>query len=216
MTIGSRRSRTTFPAIRCSCSTTPRASSASSTTWTRRSTTTSRRRALERGELALEPEHHFARPEQLLSGRRLLRSHSLFVGEEAPLELRFGDTQGLRQAILQHHGEEGALTPLVDQLTEWRDRGLASVIACHTTGQAERLKRLLLDRRLHVKLHPEPFADLLATTSTASGGPQLFDPAIHAHLFSGEVSRGFISAANALALLSDEAIFGEACQGQSP
>ncbi len=159
--------------------------------------------AVERRELALEPEHHFAKPELLLSGRRQVRSHALFVGEEAPLQLRFGDTQGLRQAILEHHGEEGALTPLVDQLTEWRDRGLASVVACHTSGQAERLKRLLLDRRLNVKLHAEPFAD---------AHPALFDPAIHAHLFTGEVSRGFVSAANSLALLSDEAIFGQRSQ----
>ncbi len=120
--------------------------------------------AVARGELALEPEHHFASPEQMLSGRRTVRSHALFVGEEAPLQLRFGDTQGLRQAILEHHGEEGALTPLVNQLTEWRDRGLGTAIACHTTGQAERLKRLLLDRNLHVRLHPEPFAAVAGLT----------------------------------------------------
>jgi transcription-repair coupling factor (superfamily II helicase) len=183
--------------------------------------------AVARGELALEPQHHFANPEQLLSGRRQLRSHALFVSappaqgpaatredfrEGPPLQLRFGDTQGLRQAILQHHGEEGALTPLVDQLTEWRDRGLASVIACHGTGQAERLKRLLLDRRLNVRLHGEPFADLLATASSRTGIPPLFDPGVHAHLFTGEVSRGFVSAATSLALLSDEAIFGQRSQ----
>ena len=166
--------------------------------------------AVARGELALEPEHHFAAPEQLLSGRRLVQSHSLFVGEGDPLQLRFGDTQGLRQAILAHHGEEGALTPLVNQLAEWRDRGLGTAIACHTTGQGERLKRLLLDRNLNVRLHPEAFADFSATPG--GGLALLFDPAIQAHLFTGEVSRGFVSAANSLALLSDEAIFGQRSQ----
>src|SRR5581483_3933523 len=141
-----------------------------------------------------------------------LRSHALFVGEQPPLQLRFGDTHGLRQAILQHHGEEGALTPLVGQLSEWRDRGLGTAIACHTTGQAERLKRLLLDRHLNVRLHPEPFADLLAKIADPSGAPQLFEPATHAHLFTGEISRGFVSAANGLALVSDEEIFGQRSQ----
>ena len=134
-----------------------RASGASFTISRRLCTTTTRAR-WHAGELALEPEHHFARPEQLAVGPATCSRIHSSSARANPCSFRFGDTQGLRQAILAHHGEEGALTPLITRLTDWRDRGLATVIACHTTGQAERLKRLLLDRNLNVRLHPEPFA----------------------------------------------------------
>ena len=159
--------------------------------------------ALGRNELALPPEDHFAQLEPFLEGRRTLRLNKLYVGEAAPITLGFGDTQGLRAAILEHHGEEGALTPLVTKLSEWRDRTLASVVACHSSGQAEKLKRLLLDRRLGVRLHVEPFA-----TATADKAPPLFDPAVHAHLFVGEVSRGLVASQDGLVIVSDEEIFG--------
>lgn len=160
--------------------------------------------AVARAELALPPALHFARPSELLAGQRTLRAHSLFIGDGPLLAMQFGDTQGLRQAILAHHGEEGALSPLIERLTDWRDQGVSTVIACHANGQAERLKRLLLDRRLHVKLYPGPFADV-------SGS--LFDPAIHAHLFTGAVSRGTVASvmkpgSHPIAIVADEEIFG--------
>jgi transcription-repair coupling factor (superfamily II helicase) len=152
-----------------------------------------------RGELALAPETHYVRLEALAPPARTVRNHHLYVGEGMPLRFSWGNTHAMREAILSHHGEQGALTPLVDRLADLRDRGIAAVIACHTSGQAERLKRLLLDRRLMVKLHGEPFAD---------APEHLFDPAIHAHLFVGEVSSGFQSDSHVLALISDEEVFG--------
>ena len=152
-----------------------------------------------RGELALPPEQHYADPLALLEGKRLLRSRPLATGAEATVQLPYGDTAGLRQAILEHHGEEGALTPLVSRLASWRDASIAAAVACHTSGQAERLKRLLLDRRVMVKLHAEAFAE---------AKEPLYDPAVHAHLFVGEVSHGFVDARGGLAVVADEEIFG--------
>jgi transcription-repair coupling factor (superfamily II helicase) len=160
-----------------------------------------------RGELALPPEQHFAQLPALIEGRRQVRAHKLFLGvarheaadETGPLRMSFGETATLRQAILQHHGETGALAPLSQRLQDWRDTGTASVLACHTSGQAEQLKRLLLDRNLMVKLHSEPFREAPAP---------LYDPAVHAHLFVGEVSQGFVDGAARLALVADEEIFG--------
>jgi transcription-repair coupling factor (superfamily II helicase) len=155
--------------------------------------------AQKRSEIALPPDAHYARPDTALQAERVLRSHHLYVGEEQPLRLPWSSTGALRAAILSHHGEEGALTPLQERLEDLRDRGIAAVIACHTSGQAERLKRLLLDRRLMVKLHAEPFGD---------APDRLFDPAVHAHLFAGEVSGGFQSDSELLAVISDEEVFG--------
>ncbi len=157
------------------------------------------REAQTRGELALPPDSHYVSADTLAEGARAVASHHLYLGAARPLHFSSGDTRSLREAIVSHHGEEGALTPLVDRLNSLRDRGTAAVVACHTAGQAERLKRLLLDRHLMVKLHAEPFAD-------ASGS--LFDPAVHAHLFVGEVSSGFEVAGQPIALISDEDVFG--------
>ncbi|MHB8419650.1 MAG: transcription-repair coupling factor [Myxococcales bacterium] len=152
-----------------------------------------------RCELALPPEQHFADPLALLEGKRLLRFRPPATSAEAAVQLAYGDTAALRQAILEHHGEEGALTPLVHRLSAWRDGSIAAAIACHTSGQAERLKRLLLDRRVMVKLHSDAFAE---------AKEPLYDPAVHAHLFVGEVSRGFVDARGGLAVVADEEIFG--------
>ncbi len=160
--------------------------------------------ACDRGDLALPPEQHFADAAALLSGRRQLRrlGHGPVAADAAPsppVRLGYAATADLREAILAHHGEEGALSPLVTRVQGWRDRGIAAVVACHTTGQAERLESLLRDRRLAAKLHAEPFADAKAP---------LFTPAVHVHLFAGEPSGGFVDPAAGLAVVSDEEIFG--------
>ena len=45
---------------------------------------------------------------------------------------------------------------------------VATVIACGSAGQVDRVKRLLLDRNVMVRAHGEPFAD----------SPALYDPSI--------------------------------------
>src|SRR4029450_3995340 len=67
-----------------------------------------------------------------------------------------------------------------------------------SAGQVDRVKRLLLDRKVMGRAHAERFAD----------SPALRDPSIWAHLFTGEVSHGFVDPGGRLAVLSDEEIFG--------
>ncbi|MCE9672331.1 transcription-repair coupling factor [Myxococcus stipitatus] len=159
--------------------------------------------AEERKDLVLPPVEHFLTRDAVaerLGAFRVVEGGglSLTQSEQVPVAFSFGGTQDLREAILAHHGEEGALTPLVERLQRWRDTRVACAVACGTLSQADRLKRLLLDRNVMVKVHTEPLTDALA----------LYDPAVWAHLFTGEVSQGFVDGAGGLALLSDEEIFG--------
>jgi transcription-repair coupling factor (superfamily II helicase) len=159
--------------------------------------------AEERQDLAFPPSEHFLTREQAeaqLTGARVLEGGglSLTPSEQPPVLFSFGTTQDLREAILAHHGEEGALTPLVERLQRWRDLRVACAIACGTLSQADRLKRLLLDRNVMVRIHERPIED----------AGRLYEPSIYAHLFTGEVSQGFVDGAGGLAVLADEEIFG--------
>jgi transcription-repair coupling factor (superfamily II helicase) len=156
-----------------------------------------------RGDLTLPPELHFLSADDVrrgLEGARVVEGGglSLTQGAEPPLAFTYGTTQDLREAILSHHGEEGALTPLVERLQRWREMGVAAAVACGTPGQVDRLKRLLLDRSLSVRVHQEAVED----------PSRLHEPSVHAHLFTGEISSGFVDGAGGFAVLSDEEIFG--------
>ncbi|HYV46829.1 MAG TPA: transcription-repair coupling factor [Myxococcaceae bacterium] len=159
--------------------------------------------AVRRGDFTLPPDAHFlGEPElrEALKGRALVEGGglSLTSGEQVPLAFSFGTTEDLRAAILTHHGEEGALTPLVERLQRWQEMGVAAAVACGTAGQVDRLKRLLLDRGLIVRVHQEAVED----------PGKLFELGVHAHLFTGEISHGFVDGRGGFAVLSDEEIFG--------
>src|SRR5204862_8068609 len=93
------------------------------------------------------------------------------------IEFSLQPTADLRAEIAGHHGEDGALAPLVRRLADLRDRGIAALIACHSSAQAERARRLLLDRQLMARSVPE----LPLEPSS------LLHPAGHAPLVSGEI-----------------------------
>jgi transcription-repair coupling factor (superfamily II helicase) len=157
----------------------------------------------ERQDLSFPAGEHFLSREQAdqrLAAFRVLEGGglSLTQGEAPPVHFPFGTTQDVREAILAHHGEEGALTPLVERLQRWRDSRVACAVACGTLSQADRLKRLLLDRNVMVRVHTGPLEE----------PSKLFEPSVFAHLFTGEVSHGFVDGAGGLAVLSDEEIFG--------
>ena len=160
--------------------------------------------AVRRGDFTLPPEAHYLTPGELraaLQGRTVVEGGGLSLatgGEAPPLSFAFGTTQDLREAILSHHGEEGALTPLAERLQRWNEMGVATAVACGTAGQVDRLKRLLLDRSLSVRVHQEAVED----------PARLYELGVHAHLFTGEISHGFVDGAGGLAVLSDEEIFG--------
>jgi len=158
--------------------------------------------AMRREEMALPPAAHYlgaAEARALLAALPAVASHRVWMGTEEPVRMDLGDTSALRGEIEGAHGEEGALGPLLRRLEDWRRRGLATVVACSTPSSADRLRRLLEDRRAPARSHSGP----LPLDPRA-----LYDPAVHAHLLPGEISRGFVDGPGGLALLSDEEIFG--------
>jgi transcription-repair coupling factor (superfamily II helicase) len=157
--------------------------------------------AIRREELALPPEAHFLPAKDVaarLRSRPLVRRHRVWLGTEEPVRFPLVETAGIRGEIEAAHGEEGALAPLTRRLDDWRRRGLATVVACGSPSGQDRLRRLLEDRRQHVRVHAGPPAS----------AAELFDPAIHAHVLPGEISGGFVDGDGRLALVSEEEIFG--------
>ncbi len=158
--------------------------------------------ALRRDELALPPDAHFlpaAATLDLVRPLPALRSHRLWMGTSDPIRFALGDTGAIRGEIEQAHGDEGALSPLVRRLQDWRSRGLTAVVATHSPSSADRLRRLLEDRRLAVRVHASPAGELRS----------LWDPAIHVHLVPGDVSHGFVDGSGGVALVADEEILGK-------
>ncbi len=157
--------------------------------------------ALRREELALPPEAHFlgtGDARARLAERPLVRRHRVWLGTGEPIRFPLEETAGLRGEIEAAHGEEGALAPLARRLDDWRRRGIATLVACGTPSSQDRLRRLLEDRRQHVRAHA-------GVPGTAA---ELFDPAVHAHVFAGELSGGFVDGDARLAVIPEEEIFG--------
>jgi transcription-repair coupling factor (superfamily II helicase) len=156
--------------------------------------------AVRRLELTLGPAEHFLSPDQLsagLAGYRVIEGGGLSLerSTQAPIAFAFAGTRDLREAIRTHHGEEGALSPLLERLTTWQAEGTTTAIACGSAGQADRLRKLLAERQVGAQVHAGPF---VAPTPSAA----------LAHLFVGDLSQGFVDAPAHLAVLCDEDIFG--------
>jgi transcription-repair coupling factor (superfamily II helicase) len=157
--------------------------------------------ALRREELVLPPEAHFLSAADALAKaleRPAVRRHKVWLGTDEPIRLAHVETAGLRAEIEAAHGEEGALAPLTRRLEDWRRRGLAAIVACGSASSSERLRRLLEDRRQHSRIH----------TGAPGDARDIYDAAVHVHVFGGELSAGFVDGDAGLAILSDEEIFG--------
>jgi transcription-repair coupling factor (superfamily II helicase) len=157
--------------------------------------------ALRREELTLPPDAHFLAAADALGALEegpLVRRHRVWLGTAEPIRFSLPDTAGIRGEIEAAHGDEGPLAPLARRLDDWRRRGIAAIVACGSPSTGERLRRLLEDRRQHVRAHAAPPGD----------PADIFDPAVHAHVFPGEISGGFVDADARLAVVADEEIFG--------
>jgi transcription-repair coupling factor (superfamily II helicase) len=159
-----------------------------------------------RQELTMPPSAHFLSREEAahrLAAFRVVEGGGLSldtsVNTEPAFSFHFSGTKELRDAIRAHHGEEGALTPLLERIEAWHDERVVTAVACGSKGQAERLERLFKERGVRVKTH----AAGLPTTPA-----EHFDAKQRAHLFVGEVTAGFIDLSGKLVVLSDEDIFG--------
>ncbi|MGC3999778.1 MAG: transcription-repair coupling factor [Anaeromyxobacter sp.] len=157
--------------------------------------------ALRREELALPPEAHFlpaAEALRLASERPAVRRHRVWMGTGDPIRVQQDETSAIRGEIEAAHGEEGALAPLSRRLEDWRRRGLAALVVCGSPSSSERLRRLLEDRRQHPRLH----------AGAPGSARDLYDASVHAHVFAGEISAGFVDVDAGLAVVSDEEVFG--------
>src|SRR5256886_1298957 len=176
--------------------------------WTELESTFAGSRA--KGELALPPEQHYLREADArgsIESARLVELGGLLFAQDAASgvpEIEFGTrpTAELRAEIAGHHGEDGALAPLVRRLADLRDRGIVAVIACHGSAQAERTRRLLLDRQLMAHIVPH----------LPEQPVTLWNPSTHAHLVVGQVSAGFLDEGERIAVYSDEDVFGPRAQ----
>ncbi|MCA1828909.1 MAG: transcription-repair coupling factor [Myxococcales bacterium] len=157
--------------------------------------------ARRKGELALPPDQHFlherdVRP--ILESSSVLELSGISITDASTdtqeIEFELQPTGDLRAEIAGHHGEDGALTPLVRRLESLREQGTVAIIACHSSAQAERTRRLLLDRNL--------MAQIVALENAT------YSPHIHAHLVTGEISKGFVDPHQRLGVFSDEDVFG--------
>src|SRR5215470_11107643 len=119
--------------------------------------------ARQKGELALPPEQHYlteGEAHPALERAAVLELGGLEFASDAAagvpgIDFALKPTAELRAEIAGHHGEDGALAPLARRLADFRDRGIAALIACHSSAQAERTRRLLLDRQLMARIVPE-------------------------------------------------------------
>ena len=160
--------------------------------------------ALERADLVLPPEAHFLARDDVrgqLTPFATAELHSLWMGaaDVAPVRFDFAATAGIRKEIEAHQGEDGALSPLVDRLKRWRERGYTTLVAAGSAGQADKLKRLLSERRVAVKVRDEwPPAD----------PSSWWDRAIHAWIVPHDLSSGFLAPDARFAVIADDEILG--------
>ncbi len=164
----------------------------------------SKAHAEDRGQLGFGIPELFVEPEKLLA--ELGRTPGVAIGgvalgaeTAAPVNLGQKDTHSLKEALRSHHGEESALTPLLEALRAWADEGYFVSVACGSRGQADRISRLLGERGVKLALHEGPFS--LEHARAGAG--------VLAHLYTGEVSVGFIDDAAKRVVLSQADILGQ-------
>ncbi|GAB4213371.1 MAG: transcription-repair coupling factor [Sandaracinaceae bacterium] len=95
-------------------------------------------------------------------------------------------------------GKDDALAPLAERVREWLDAGFRVVIAARTRTQADRLATLLRGYDVKVAGKPAPFSPRTLETRP----PGMVEIVI------GAVATGFVLAQAALALVTEEEIFG--------
>ncbi len=96
--------------------------------------------------------------------------------------------------LTNYQDKENLLKPLADWIDEKRRAGLATFIVCRTKTQAERLKSLLTPYGFQFKL-TESFSDSKIEANTLC-------------LCLGQISSGFVWAAESLAIITEAEIFG--------
>ena len=113
---------------------------------------------------------------------------------EGEAELQVETNFALRQDILQKKD----LSPLRSAITRWHDDGTRVYITAHNAGQAERMAELL-----------EGFTVKIKSGGQAIIGNKGADDARQVTILKGSLSSGFRLASEAIAVITEEEIFGE-------
>ncbi|MEO1337670.1 MAG: CarD family transcriptional regulator, partial [Myxococcota bacterium] len=174
--------------------------------------------------IAVQPEAHLVDLDdgwrRGLKGRQQVVMPEVLVDKNDALKLRFQGTDELRGEILKasrstDEDKGDVMAPLVQRLRQWRGDRLTTFIACHTRGQAERLKELLAPKKVEIRLLQQPFSvprfldSRSPSEAQQKGLTTLRDRSVHAWLVLGEVSGGFVLPDGHLAIISEEEIFGQ-------
>jgi transcription-repair coupling factor (superfamily II helicase) len=118
---------------------------------------------------------------------------SLVARDQSDLERAVAAARGSR-------GKHGALDPLIDRLTAWREAGFRVFLAARSETQAERLSSLVRHRDIPCALRTGRFdPTLLDATGTASD---------EISVVNGPLARGIVAPAERLVLVTEEEIFG--------
>ena len=157
-------------------------------------------RAAARGSLVCRRDElflsSFSLADLVAGGRRLTFPELDLEGdEEGTVRFRSEENRDLKVDVSRD--TEHALTPLVNRLREWRDRGWRTIFVCHHQGQAERL----LDLFSHYPVSPFLSGRDFPTEASLAGD--------HPAVLIGEISRGFRLEEERLAVIAEEEIFGK-------
>ena len=121
--------------------------------------------------------------------------------EEDLLDLGAEDQTPLVTELSQRRagqGRDDALRPLATRARAWLDAGMRVLMAARTRTQADRLASLLRGYEIPIAGKPAPFAPALLSTKVPRA----------AEIVIGSVSSGMVLATEALALVTEEEIFG--------
>ena len=137
------------------------------------------------------------RPGDLAVGSRVLLIPDLELAADVESTVRFRTEENRDLKVDVSRDTEHALTPLVNRLSAWRDRGWRTLFVCHQQGQAERLMELFAHYPLAPVLTERDFPG-----EYAAGGDR---PTV----LLGEISRGFRLEEERLIVIAEEELFGK-------
>ena len=156
-------------------------------------------RARARGSIVCRRHELFlpsCRPADLNREGRLLLVPELELAEEGVTSIRFRTEENRDLKVDVSRDTEHALTPLVNQLGAWRDRGWRTLFVCHHQTQAERLVELFSHYPLSPVISGRDFPGEAAVLGDR--------PAV----LLGEISRGFRLVEERLTIIAEEELFG--------
>ncbi len=157
------------------------------------------KRAITRGSIVCRRDELFlpsCRPADLAGRSRVLIIPDLELAGEGVTTVRFHTEENRDLKVDVSRDTEHALTPLVNQLGAWRDRGWRTLFVCHHQTQAERLVELFSHYPLSPILSGRDFPGEEAV------------PGDRPVVLLGEISRGFRLGEDRLTIIAEEELFG--------